>query len=69
MFWANALRACEQPDGVFWATLASVVVAGTVGVAAVAVRGVDGAILGLVCGSATQVGVMLWLLARRGHTR
>ena len=60
----NALRARERPEGVFWATAASVVVAGTFGVAATAARGVEGAVLGLVCGIATQCLVMGWLLAR-----
>lgn len=60
----NALRARDEPDAVFWATVASVAVASTVGVASVIARGVEGAILGLVSGSATQVAVMLWRLSR-----
>jgi O-antigen/teichoic acid export membrane protein len=61
---ANTLRAREQPEGLFWANVASVLSAGTIGTAAVALKGVEGAILGMVCGSAAQVAVMLWLLGR-----
>lgn len=60
----NALRAREEPEGVFWATIAAVVVAGTFGIAAVAVAGINGAIIGMVSSSAVQVTVMLWLLSR-----
>ena len=60
----NALRAREEPEGVFWATIAAVVVAGTVGVAAVAFMGVAGAIVGMVCSGIVQAGAMLWLLSR-----
>ena len=60
----NALRAREEPEGVFWATIAAVVVAGTFGVAAVAKAGIDGAIIGMVSSSAVQAAVMLWLLWR-----
>jgi O-antigen/teichoic acid export membrane protein len=61
----NALRAREQPDAVFWATVLSVVVACTLGLGAVAIGGVEGAVVGLAAGSATQVVVMAWLLARK----
>jgi O-antigen/teichoic acid export membrane protein len=59
-----ALLAREQPEKLFWATLASALVAGTLGVAAVANYGVAGAVLGSVCGTTTQVMVMLWFLTR-----
>jgi O-antigen/teichoic acid export membrane protein len=60
----NALRAREQPDGVFWATMAAVIVAGTAGVGAVAWAGLDGAVAGMVGSSIVQVVVLLWLLSR-----
>jgi O-antigen/teichoic acid export membrane protein len=60
----SALRAREQPDAVFWATVASVIVASTIGVGAVALHGVAGAVFGLVCASATQAVMMLCLLMR-----
>ena len=60
----NALRAREEPERVFWATIAAVVVAGTFGVAAVARAGINGAIVGMVSSSAVQAVVMLWLLSR-----
>lgn len=58
----NALRARNQPDGVFWATVGAGVAGGTVGVGAVAIAGLDGAMFGMVVASAVQVAVMLWLL-------
>ena len=64
----NALRAREEPEGVFWATIAAVVVAGTFGVTAVAMAGIDGAIIGMVSSSAVQAAVMLWLLSRGPST-
>ena len=64
----NALRAREEPEGVFWATIAAVVVAGTFGVTAVAMAGIDGAIIGMVGSSAVQAAVMLWLLSRGPST-
>jgi O-antigen/teichoic acid export membrane protein len=60
----NALRAREQPDGVFWANVAAVVVAATFGVVAVAVAGIEGAILGMAASSAVQAGVLLYMLSR-----
>jgi O-antigen/teichoic acid export membrane protein len=59
-----ALRAREQPQAIFWATMASVVVINTIGVAAVVQRGVEGAIIGSVAGCLAQIAVMLWLLKR-----
>lgn len=61
----NALRAREEPDGVFWATIAAVVVASTLGVSAVYVAGVTGAIVGMAASGFVQVAVMSWLLLRR----
>jgi O-antigen/teichoic acid export membrane protein len=66
--FGNALRAREEPDGVFWATVAAVAVAGTVGLGAVALLGLGGAVLGMVGSSVVQAGVMLWLLSRRPST-
>jgi O-antigen/teichoic acid export membrane protein len=60
----NALRAREEPEGVFWSTIGAVAVAGTIGIASVALMGVDGAIIGMVSSGVVQVGVMLWLLSR-----
>jgi O-antigen/teichoic acid export membrane protein len=44
----NALRAREEPEGVFWSTIGAVV----------------GAIIGMVSSGVVQVGVMLWLLSK-----
>jgi O-antigen/teichoic acid export membrane protein len=59
-----ALQAREQPNALFWAAAASVVVAGTVGVAATAYFGVAGAIAGMVGCSAIQIVVMSGFLRR-----
>jgi len=64
----NALRAREEPDGVFWATIAAVAVASTLGVSAVYVAGVAGAIVGMAASGVVQVGVMSWLLLRHRET-
>ena len=61
---SNALRAREEPDGVFWATVAATLTAATAGVWAVASWGITGAIIGTILSSGVQIGVMIWLLWR-----
>ena len=60
----SALRACERPDRVLWAYVASTAVTCVFGVAAVATWGLLGAILGLLGGYVTTMLVMLWWVLR-----
>jgi O-antigen/teichoic acid export membrane protein len=64
----NGLRALEEPNSALWGTVAGVIVAGTLGIAAAYFRGLEGAILGLVCSAGAQVGIMLWLFTKRVRT-
>jgi O-antigen/teichoic acid export membrane protein len=61
----TALLALEQPDKVFWATFSSAVVTLTIGVAAVWLWGMFGAVVGMLVSELTQVTVMFWFLAER----
>jgi O-antigen/teichoic acid export membrane protein len=60
----SALRACERPDRVLWAYVTSTAVTCVFGVAAVAIWGLLGAILGLLGGYVTTMLVMLWWVLR-----
>jgi O-antigen/teichoic acid export membrane protein len=59
------LRAREEVDKVFWASTASVLVTLTLGVAAVSMSGVKGAVVAMASASAAQALVMTILLQQR----
>jgi O-antigen/teichoic acid export membrane protein len=60
----SVLRACERPDRVFWAYVMSTAVTCVFGVAAVAIWGLLGAVLGLLGGYVTTMLAMLWWVLR-----
>jgi len=69
MVLGSALQAYERPDRVLWANMISAAVTCSFGVAAIAIWGLLGAILGLLAGSVTTMLVELWWLLRTVELR